>query len=88
MFVKWVRDLQPSNECECRDVLIATENLCELALEKADVGFETVTLPHLYEEEAMVILFCLPTRCVLSEERFGYLLEVMERLWRQGVEPI
>ena len=50
-----------------------------MALEEADVGFEAVVLPHLSDEEVMVVLG-LPVRCVLGEERFSYVLEVVERI--------
>ena len=80
--------MQPANECVCTDILSAIGNLDKLALEVTDVGLESITLPHLNEEEMMVILLGLPTRGVLSEKCFGYLLEVVERMKRQRVEPI
>ena len=49
VFVQWVRDLQSSDECECRDIFTAVENLGKLALEVPNVGFEAVTLPILME---------------------------------------
>jgi len=36
----------------------------------------------------IVVPLSLPTRCVLGEERFEHLLEVVEKMWRHGVEPI
>jgi len=35
-------------------------------------------LPHFDGEKVMVVSLSLPTRGILSEERFGYLLEVVE----------
>jgi len=35
MFVQGVRDLQPADECQCRDILTAVEALDELALKKS-----------------------------------------------------
>ena len=46
VFIQRVRDLHPTDECECRDVLTAVGDLGKLVLEVADVGFETITLPH------------------------------------------
>jgi len=86
MFVQGVRDLQSADECECRDVL--TGDLGELALEVADARFEAVALPHLNGEKVVVVLLSFSARCVLREERFGHLLEVMERMWRKEVEPM
>ena len=44
-------------------------------------------MPHLDREEVVAILLDFLARGVLSEEHFGYLVEVMERVRRQGVEP-
>jgi len=57
-------------------------------LEVADVGLEAITLPHFNGEEVLIVLLGLTARSVLSEERFSYLLEVVEGMWRQRVEPI
>ena len=37
VLVKGVRNLQPVDECECRDILTAVGDFGELALEEADV---------------------------------------------------
>ena len=47
MFIQGVRELQPADECECKDVLTAVEDLSQLALEVVNVEFEVVVLPHL-----------------------------------------
>jgi len=52
---------------------------CELALKEADVKLENVTLLHLDGEEVVAIPLGFLARSVLSEERFNYLLEVVER---------
>ena len=36
----------------------------------------------------MAVLFCLMVGGILSEERLGYLLEIVERARQQRVEPI
>jgi len=51
-----VRDLQPADECECRDILTAVRNLGKLALGVDDEGLEAITLPHLNKEEMVVVL--------------------------------
>ena len=71
-----MRDLQPVDERECRDVFTAVEDFGQLALEAADVRFEAVTLPHLDGEKIRLM-----ARCVFGEERFGYLLEVADNMW-------
>ena len=80
--------MQPVDECECKDILTVVGNFVQLALKIADVGLESITLPHLYGEDVMVVLLCLPMRGVLSEECLCYFLEVVERTRRQRVEPI
>jgi len=72
--------MQSTDEREYRYILTADGNLGKLVLEVANIGFEAVILPHLDGEEVMVVLLNLPTRCVLSEERFSYLLKVAERM--------
>jgi len=39
VFVLGVRDLQPTDECEYRDIILAIGNLGKLALEVVDVGW-------------------------------------------------
>ena len=68
MFVQRVRDLQPTNKCECRDVLTAVGELGELAFGEIDVRFEVVVLPHLDGEEVMVVLLGFPARGVLRKK--------------------
>ena len=55
---------------------------------RADVRFEDVALSHLDSKKMVVVLLGLLVRCVLGEERLGYLLEIVERLQRQGIELI
>ena len=74
-----MRNLQPADECESRDNFVTVRDLGELALEEADVRLEIVTLPHLDGEEVMIVLLDLLLRDKLSEEHFGYLLEVAQR---------
>jgi len=59
-------------------------NFGSLALEVTNVGLKAVTLPHFDSEKVVVILLDLLARGVLSEEHFGYLLEVVERMGRQS----
>ena len=88
MFAQEVRDLQPTDERKCRGVLTTVGDFDQFALRVADVIFEVVTLPHLDSEKIVVVPLTLSARCVLSGERFGYLLKVMERMRRLGVELI
>ena len=80
--------MQPAYECKCRDVLIAVEDLCQLVLEVASVRFEAVSLSHLDGEKMMIVPLSLLVRCVMGEEYLRHLLEVVERLSSQGIEPI
>ena len=80
MFIQCVRDLQPADECDCKDVLTTVEDLSQLALEVANVRFKVVTLPHLDGENVVVVPLSLPARCILGEKRFGPLIEVAERM--------
>ena len=52
-----------------------------MALKVVNVRLEAITIPHLNREEVMVVLFVIPARGILSEERFDYLLEDVERMW-------
>ena len=83
-----MRNLQPADEFESRNIFITVRDLDELTLKEADVRLEVVTLPYFEREEVMVVLLGLLARCILGEERFSYLLEVVERVWRQRVEQI
>ena len=83
-----MRNLRRADECECRDILTFEENFGQLALEVTNVGLEAIILPHFDGEKVVVVLLGFPARGVLGDERFGYLLEVVGRMWWQGVEPI
>ena len=83
-----MRYLQPVDECECRDILTVVGNLGQLPLEVADVGLEVIALPHFDSEKVVVISLGLLAKGVLGEINFGYLLEVVERMVQQRVEPI
>ena len=82
IFVQRMRDLQPANECKCRNIHAIVGDFGQLALKLADVRFEVVTLPHPDGKKMMVIPLTLQVRCVLGEEHFGYLLEVLKRMWK------
>ena len=43
------------------------------------VGLEAVILLHFDGEKVVVVFLGLPATVVLSEKRFGYLIEVVER---------
>jgi len=88
MFVQRMRDLQPANECKCRNILTIVGEFGQLALKVANVRFEVVTLPHPDSKKMMVVPLTLQEKYVLGEEHFGYLLEVSKRMWKQEVEPI
>jgi len=66
----------------------AVENFGQLAFLVTNVRLDVVTLSHFDDEKVVVVLLGLMARDVLSEEHIGYLLEVVERMWQQGVEPI
>jgi len=77
--------LQRADERKCGDVLTAIRELGQLALEIADIRFEAIVLPHLDWENLVVVSLSLLARCVLGDEHFRHLLEVAERMQRQGV---
>jgi len=72
VLVQGVRNLQPTDERECRDILTAVGDFGKLALEEVDVWFEVVSPPYIDREKMIVVLLGLMARDVLSEERFGY----------------
>ena len=57
-----------------------------MALEVAEIRLEAFTPSHFDGEKVVVVLLGLPARGVLSEGRFDYLLEVVDRIRRQRVE--
>ena len=88
MFVQGLRNLQPTDEYECRDILTAERNFGQLALAVADIALEAIALPHFDSEKVVIVLLGLPTRGVLSEKYFSYLLEIMKEMWQKRVEAI
>jgi len=54
-----VRNLQPANEHEHRDIFTAVEHLGELILEVADARLEAVTGSHFDSEEVTIVLLGL-----------------------------
>ena len=59
--------MQPTDECECREILTAVENFSQLVLKVADIELEAITLPHFDGEEVVVVLVGFPMGGVLSE---------------------
>jgi len=49
-------DLQPADECECRDILVVVVYFGQLILEEANVRLEIVEWSHLDGEEVVVFL--------------------------------
>ena len=88
MIVQGLRDLQPADERECRDVLIAIGDHGQLALKVANVRFKVVTLSYLDSEKVAVVSLSLPAKCVLGKEHFRHLIESVERMQRSRIEPI
>jgi len=72
----WVRNLQPIDKHEFRDVLTIVRDFGKLELEEVDIWFEANNLSHPDGEKMIVVLLDLLTRIILSEERFGYLFEL------------
>ena len=88
VFVQGVSDLQSTDECERRDFFIIIRDFAKLGLKEVDVGFGTVSLPHLDGDKVMAILLGLLARGVLSKKYFGYLRKLVEEVWQQRVELI
>ena len=86
MLVYGMRNLHSANKCEYRDILTVVENFGQLALQVTDVGLEAVALPH-FDGEVVIVPLGFQARDVLSEERLGYFLEVVEIMRRHGLEP-
>jgi len=56
MLIQGVRNLQPADECECRDIIVVVKNFGWLALTVIDVRLEAVALPHFDDENVVVVL--------------------------------
>ena len=82
-----MRNLQPVDERESRDIFTVVRDLGELILKEVDIRVEAVALPHLDREEVMVVPLGLLARGILSEEHFSYFLKVADREGRKRVEP-
>ena len=80
--------MQSIDECKRKDLFTTVRYFGELDLKEVDVGFEVVSLPYLNGDEVMSILLGLLARGVLGKKCFSHLRKVMERVWRQGLEPI
>ena len=81
-----MRNLQPADECECRDIFTIIENLGKLVLEVANVRLEVVSCSHFDVEKVVVILLGFLMGGILGEERLDYLLEFVERTLRQRIK--
>ena len=56
MLVQWVRNLQPTNERERRDIFTAVGYLGKLVLKVVDIRVETITRSH-FDSEKVVVIF-------------------------------
>ena len=74
--------MQPANECGCKDILIIG-GIYSVGLEITDVRLEAVILLYFDGENVVIVLLSLPARGVLSEERFVYFHEIVDRMLRQ-----
>ena len=57
MFIQELRNLQPDDEYECRDILTVVKNFGQLALEVANIGLKAVALSHFVGEVVVVLDF-------------------------------
>jgi len=78
-FVQGVSNLQPTDECERRDLFTAIRDFDMWDLKEVDVELEDVSLPYLDGEEVMAILLVLLARGILGEECLGHLHEIVRR---------
>jgi len=81
ILVQRVRNLQPVDERQHRDIFTAIGHIRELVLEVVDVRLEAVTMSYFNSEEVVVVLLGFLGKGVLGKERLGYLLKVVERTW-------
>ena len=88
VLVQGLRDLQSADERGCGYILSIVGNFGKLDLKVVNVGLKAIVLPHFDGEDVVIVLLSFLTGSVLSEECLGYLLEAVERMWRQEVKPI
>ena len=72
--------MQPADERECRDFLVAVGDFGQLALKVFDVRFEIVALSHLNGEKIVVVPLSSPVRCVLGKKCLIHLIDVVKRM--------
>ena len=79
MLVQRERNLQPTDEHECRDIFTTVGHLGKLVLKVADVRLETVTGSHFDSEEVVVVLLVILAGDILGEN-----ISVMfSKLWSE-----
>jgi len=83
-----VRNLQPADERERRDIFTVVGHLGKLVLKGADAQLVAVTGSHFDNEEATFVLLGFSIGGILGEEHLGYLFKVVEQMQRQRVKPI
>ena len=76
MFVQWVRNPQPADECEYRSIIIG--NFGQLTLKVVDIGLKVIAPPY-FDGEKVIFVLDIPARGVLHEEHIDY-LKIVERM--------
>ena len=88
VLVQRVSDMQSTNECKCRYLLITVEDLGKMVLEEVDVRLESVSRPHPDGEKVLTTPLGFMVSGILCEEGLGDLQEVVERAQWRRVEPL
>ena len=88
VLVQRVSDMQSTNECKCRYLLITVEDLDKMVLEEFDVRLEAVSRPHPDGEKVLTTPLGFMVSGILCEEGLGDLQEVVERAQWRRVEPL
>ena len=88
IFVERVGDLQRTDEHSGSHIVIADIHQSYLALEIADILLEALLRLHFDDKEVVVILLELPSGSVLVIKGQLHLLEALERVSWECVEPV
>ena len=87
-FIKLVSEREPTDEDSGGDFIAAIVYRRHLILKASEIAFEALTALHLDGQEVMTVILDLLAGDVLIDEGLVDLIEGVERLWTERIEPV